>query len=56
MFGIKQLTPSKYLSCPRRSRYLRQNGKVPKFFVMVFKRLLAEETLKATFGASALFA
>lgn len=51
-----RLTPSRYLSCPKRSRYLRQNGRVPKFLLMVFRRPLADVTRKATFGASALFA
>ena len=46
-------TPSRYFSWPSRSKYLRQNGNVPKFFLITFNKVFAEETRSATFGASA---
>ena len=45
-------TPSRYLSCPSRSKYLRHQGNVPKFFLMTLSKVLADDTLRAAFGAS----
>ena len=53
---FEQHTPSRYLSCPKRSRYLLQKGIVPKFFVILLRRLLADDIRNATLGASAFFA
>lgn len=44
--GEEILTASKYLDSPMRSRYRRQNGKVPKVFVMVLSNDLADVNLK----------
>ena len=56
MQNDRALTPRRYLSCPSRSRYRRQNGKVPKFLVIVFNRLFADDKRSATLGASGTFA
>ena len=46
-------TPRRYLSCPRRSRYLLQKGKVPKFLLMTLRIFLAEVRRREILGASA---
>lgn len=50
------LTPSKYFSWPKRSRYLLQKGRVPKFLLMTLRSLLADAMRRGTLGASGRFA
>ena len=50
------LTPRRYLSWPNRSRYRRQNGRVPKFLLITFNKFFADDSRSGTgvaFGTNA---
>ena len=51
-----KLTPSRYLSWPKRSKYLLQKGKVPKFLLITLRSLPADAIRNGTLGASATLA
>jgi len=53
---LASVTPNKYFSWPNRSRYLLQNGKVPKFLLMTPRSFCAEARFGLDLGASCLFA
>jgi hypothetical protein len=52
VFRMRSLTASRYLLSPTRSRYLRQNGSVPKFLLIDFSSDFADVSLRKNSGDS----